>query len=255
MSKDDSTKRFSDRVEAYIKFRPDYPDKSIDWILAESRVDKSSCIADVGSGTGIFTRQLLQQGMKVIAIEPNEPMRLAAEKALSHELGFTSAHGTAEALPLETASADLITCAQAFHWFDLNRAKQEFARVLKSTGLVALIWNDRRTKGNAFLDAYERFLLTHGTDYAAVNHKQIGAIAFDRFFTGPWVEQSFDNAQTLDAQGLQGRVISSSYMPAPGTGGHAAMLMDLDALFQEHAIYGRVKIEYDTTVFIGAVHI
>lgn len=104
--------------ETYAKYRPSYPQTLLKYLCAEIGINKFSTIADIGSGTGIFTQQLLNKCSKIYAIEPNDDMREVAEKKLGNELGFISINGTAENTTLENESIDYITAAQSFHWFD-----------------------------------------------------------------------------------------------------------------------------------------
>src|SRR5213595_654680 len=130
----DPTKRFSNRVENYIKYRPGYPDAVIDLLTEECRLTQQSIIADIGSGTGILSELFLKNGNSVFAIEPNAAMRRTAEDLLRKHPKFTSIDAAAEATTLDIASVDFVTAAQAFHWFDRKNARKEFARILKPEG-------------------------------------------------------------------------------------------------------------------------
>ena len=120
----DPTERFSDRAENYAKYRPGYPDEMLQYF--RDLVTPPATVADIGSGTGILTRQLLNSGYELYAVEPNEAMRREAERTLSGHPGFRSMDGTAEATTLADRSVDLITCAQAFHWFDRVKRDRNF---------------------------------------------------------------------------------------------------------------------------------
>ena len=122
----DPTKRFSDRVENYIKYRPSYPDEVLTHLARQCNLTSGSAIADIGSGTGIFSGLLLAQGYKVYAVEPNESMQEAAIKLFGDNQNFIPIAGAAEATSLPGNSIDLVVCAQAFHWFDAEKTKTEF---------------------------------------------------------------------------------------------------------------------------------
>ena len=247
----DPTERFSDRVGSYVRGRPGYPPEVMDVARAETGLAGPLAVADVGSGTGIFTRLLLDGGHRVWAVEPNAAMRAAAGAALSGEPGFRSVEGRAEETTLPDASVDLATAAQAFHWFDPERTRAEWRRILRPPGWALLVWNERLTVGSPFREAFERFLREWGTDYHEVRTAWVRGENIDRFFgPGGWREHVLPNAQTLDREGLVERVVSSSYMPNRGPR-HAAMLVDLGRLFDEHESGGRVSIEYETRVYLG----
>jgi ubiquinone/menaquinone biosynthesis C-methylase UbiE len=247
----DSTKRFSSRVEAYIKHRPGYPADVLNLLKEKCGLTGGSIVADIGSGTGILTELFLRNGNPIFAVEPNDEMRGAAERLLGGYPNFTSISGTAEATTLEGRSVDFITASQAFHWFDRERARQEFIRVLKPRGWTVLIWNDRELT-SPFARAYELLLRTYGTDYEDVNHKHTVAMAVGPFFGASGHEQArFPNEQVFDLEGLKGRLLSSSYAPEPGHPRYVPMLETLKALFGEHQTNGKVAFEYVTVVYYG----
>jgi ubiquinone/menaquinone biosynthesis C-methylase UbiE len=150
MSVQDATRRFSTRAQNYVRYRPGYPPEVIYLLKAECGLTANSMVADVAFGTGIFTRLLLENGNRVIGVEPNPEMRRAGEEFLAQYQRFTSVSGTAEATTLSGESVDIVTVAQAAHWFDPKKAKDEFVRILKPGGWVVLIWNDRRVDSSDF---------------------------------------------------------------------------------------------------------
>ncbi len=248
----DSTKRFSSRVENYIKYRPGYPASTIDLFKQKCGLAADSVIADIGSGTGILTELLLKNGNSVFGIEPNREMRAAAERLLAGYPRFTSIAATAETTTLKDGSIDLITAGQAFHWFDRAKARTEFQRILKPCGWAALIWNDRQVNSHPFLAAYEDLLKTFGTDYETVGHKHVELDDVREFFgAGKFDHAVFPSSQHFDYVGLQGRLLSSSYAPEPGHPKHPPMLAALREVFNQYQSGGKVTFEYDTTVYYG----
>jgi SAM-dependent methyltransferase len=247
--------RFSDRVENYIKFRPDYPAEIIAFLKQVNILSPQTIAADIGSGTGISAQPLLNNGNTVYGIEPNQEMRLAAEKLLKEFKNFISINATAEDTKLNSSSIDLIVVGQAFHWFDKEKCKYEFKRILKTGGTVILMWNDRRTDSTPFLREYEDFLLRFATDYSQVNHKNIDEKVFNDFFGETnYSLKSFSNYQHLDFEGLKGRVLSSSYMPNEGHPNYIPMIEALDELFSRFEKDNYVTLEYDTTVYYGKLN-
>ena len=162
----DPTQRFSDRVDNYVRYRPDYPRGVLDILREGAGLTPAAVIADIGSGTGISTALFLQNGNPVFAVEPNGEMRGAAEKWLQTDPRFHSVDGRAEATTLPGASVDFIVAAQACHWFDLEKTRAEFRRILRPVGWVVLLCNRRLKHTTPFLRDYEALLRTYATDYA-----------------------------------------------------------------------------------------
>jgi len=243
--------RFSNRVEAYVKYRPGYPAEILGPLREECGLTPDSVIADIGSGTGKLAEVFLANGNLVFAVEPNSPMRLAAEQLLGGRPGFKSIDGSAEATTLPAASVDIVSAGQSFHWFDQQKARSEFQRILKPGGCVAIIWNERRLDTTPFLRDYEKFLLQFGTDYKEVRHENTARQLTSFFAPGDLSVKSFDNFQEFDFDGVKGRVESSSYTPAPGTSASLLMLQALRELFLKYAVNDRVVVEYDTRVYFG----
>lgn len=244
----DTLGRFSNRVENYVKYRPGYPPDVLELYRREMGLTPESVIADVGSGTGISARMFLENGNEVHGVEPNGPMRLAAEEMLADLPKFHSHNGTAESTGLPAASVNFVTAAQAFHWFDGDAARNEFRRILKPSGYVALIWNERQLDTTPFLREYEQFLLKFANDYTKVRHENVTEESLKAFFQKDFRTAVFSNCQVFDFEGLLGRVTSSSYMPAPADPGFPQMKSELKILVAKHAENGKIVILYDTAV-------
>jgi ubiquinone/menaquinone biosynthesis C-methylase UbiE len=244
--------RFSNRVDNYIKYRPDYPAGVIAFLKQEGLLTNDSVVADIGSGTGISSELFLKEGNIVYGIEPNKEMREAAERLLKEFKNFISIDATAEETTLKNNNIDLIIAGQAFHWFDKQKCKTEFRRILKPEGNVVLMWNDRRTDSTPFLRSYEDFIKMFATDYLEVNHKNIDEKIFNDFY-GPenYKMKSFDNFQYFDLEGLKGRILSSSYMPPEGHKDFDFMMSVLKKIFNRFQENGKVTIEYDTKIYYG----
>ena len=245
------TARFSDRVENYIRYRPGYPPQVLELLRAECGLGPRHVVADVASGTGTFTRVLLENGNPVFAVEPNTEMREAGSRLLQSFAQLTSVEGTAEETTLPSASVDFVTAAQAAHWFDRRRARPEFVRILKSGGWCVLIWNERRTTATAFLRDYEHMLLTYGTDYKEVRHEHTTATIDEFFAPAPYQERCFELRQRFDYKGAAGRLLSSSYVPLAGHPNYDPMIEELGRIFRAHARDGMIEFEYNTRVYYG----
>jgi ubiquinone/menaquinone biosynthesis C-methylase UbiE len=247
----DATQRFSSRVDNYVCYRPGYPREVVDLLESECGLTSNSAIADVASGTGIFTRLLLENGNRVFGIEPNADMRRAGEEFLSAYPRFTSTAGTAEATTLPDASVDFVTAAQAAHWFDREKARREFVRILKPGGWTVLIWNERQTDSTAFLRDYEQLLIKYGTDYQEVRHERTTDEIAGFFSPSAYRTRTFENNQECDYSRIEGRLLSSSYTPSPDHANHQPMLHELRRIFNRYQQSGQVVLRYDTRVFYG----
>ncbi|WP_153100209.1 class I SAM-dependent methyltransferase [Paraburkholderia hayleyella] len=251
-----STQRFTGRVADYVKYRPSYPREIIAFLHDTCGVTPGAQVADIGAGTGISARLFIEAGHPVVAVEPNQAMREAADAWLGgqDEGLYRSVAGTAEATTLDAASVDLVIAAQAFHWFDLAKAKREFARILRPSGRVALFWNSRRLNGSPFLEGYEALLQRYGLDYSTVAERYANDAQMATWFGNGFLHQaSFPNHQRLDLAGLQGRLMSSSYTPEVGHPNDEPMRKALRELFEQTQHDGVIDLVYDTRIYVGRV--
>ncbi|PZF74925.1 class I SAM-dependent methyltransferase [Taibaiella soli] len=246
-----SKERFSNRVADYIKYRPHYPEAIIDFLQAQYELSAGKLIADIGAGTGISSELFLEAGYPVIGVEPNKEMREASEELLQQYKTFRAVDGSAEHTGLDSGSVHAIVCGQAFHWFDIAKAKEEFKRILKKNGLVILIWNERRVASD-FEKEYDLLIEKHARDYIKVGHRNIDLENIQAFFAPNSCQlETFANSQIFDFNGLEGRLVSSSYMPPRNDAGYVPMITDLKQLFDRYQSNNSITIQYDTKVYVG----
>jgi len=245
------TQRFSNRVENYVRYRPSYPHEVIELLRSECGLTLDSVVADIGSGTGKLTELILSHAKCVVAIEPNVEMREAGERLSQTYSNFFSLAATAEATTLAGHSVDLIVAGQAFHWFDRERTRAEFERILKPGRQIALIWNALQTSSTPFLVAYEALLREFAPEYEHVNHRNVDLPKLREFFGCEPQCRSFPYHQHFDFASLRGRLLSSSYVPAECDPGCAAMLNQLRAIFDAHQQDGQVVFRYGTLVYFS----
>lgn len=234
----------------YVRHRPSYPPGLFDWLRDTIGFAPSWRVADIGSGTGIFTRCLLEQGNSVHAVEPNAAMRAAAEGALSDRPGFVSVDGSAEATTLPDHSFELVTAAQAFHWFEPVATRREFQRILVPGGWVLIAFNTRRIDASPWMRAYEAFLRERAVDYERVDHRLVEDTRL-RPFLGEYRSwrSHWSASQTID--GVGGFSASSSYTPAAGHPSHESFYAGLRQIFAAHQVDGRVEVLYETEAYLG----
>lgn len=247
----DPLQRFSSRVINYARYRPGYPDAAIDLLVEHCGLGPGCRVADLGSGTGILTARLIATGATVHAVEPNAPMRQAAEQSLRGRAEFHSVDGAAERTTLAERSVDLLTAGQAFHWFDGPEARCEARRIAARGARVALLWNERPTEDNPFLVEYDALLRRFAPEYQSITERRANVAAMHAFAGAELVCAEFYNEQRFDLAGLTGRLLSSSYAPEAGHPAHRPMLEALNAIHARHQHGGQVTFPYRTLVYYG----
>jgi SAM-dependent methyltransferase len=251
------TLRFSDRVHHYLLSRPRYPAALLRFCQDVLGLQSTDAIADLGSGTGFLSELFLQNGNPVFAVEPNAPMREAAEFHLAKYPNFHSIDARAEATRLPASSVRFVMAGQAFHWFDRPATRSEFQRILAEQGMVMLVWNERVLDGPhaAFARAYDEVVNEFATDLARVRHASItsqDSTALAEFFApNAYKSAAFDNPHSLDLKGLEARAFSSSYLPLPGQPRADEMLQRIRAIFARFQNGGKVVQDYSTRVYHG----
>jgi SAM-dependent methyltransferase len=252
MNSDDPTVRFSDRADNYARYRPGYPQSVIDTLCDDYGLSSASVVADVGSGTGILTQLLLPVAGRVYAVEPNQAMRQEAEGALAGHPNFVSIDARSEATTLADDSVDLITVAQAFHWFEPVATRVEFQRVLQPGGWVALVWNERDYRNDPLMRDYEAVLADFDLGYLTVRHRSHSG-DLGRFFEGPFQRHLFTYSRPLTFEALWGGFLSASYAPKPGDPIYEPMRERLCGVFEAHRQGDEVHFVYQTVLNVGSI--
>ena len=242
---------FTEKVADYIASRPDYPSALYAALRDCCTPSDGVTVADVGAGTGLLTQGLLRNGYRVVAVEPNADMRAASDRLLRENEGYRSIAGCAESMPLAPASVQLITAAQAFHWFEVDRARAEFLRVLTENGLVVLIWNDR-VPGDPLHAALDEVFDEFGGAKRAALVVHEGRADVPRFFGSTRArELSWSHAHRLDENGLRSLVFSRSYIPGRSTHAGRAVADRVDKIFRRFVTNETVEVRYRTIAMLG----
>jgi ubiquinone/menaquinone biosynthesis C-methylase UbiE len=236
--------RFSDRADAYAAHRPGYPQAAIDALLGGLGPPQQLVVADVGAGTGISTNLLAQRVGCVVAIEPNAAMRRHAELRLN----VRWEEGRAEELPMQDKSVDVAAAFQAFHWFDADRAFGEFVRVARRR--IAMLQYER-DETHPFCASYAGIVRRYATDDTeALRMRTLEVFAT---LAGRGLRRTVvPFKQKLTAEGLLGRVDSSSYLPRQGTAA-IALREEIHDLFDRFARDGFVEMAMNVYVLAADV--
>lgn len=247
-----STERFSKRAEQYRLFRPAYPREILSFLKEKIALDPSFKIADIGSGTGIFSKLFLEESFPVYAVEPNAKMRLQAEDTLSSYANFHSIAGTAENTNLPDHEFNLVTVAQAFHWFDPEKTRQEFQRIATSNGHILLLWNIIESH-TPFLKAYTQLKDTYSHTIVHPYRANLQKIK-EIFHPLDVVYHTLNQKQSLDKQGLKGHLESFSTTFDEHDELYSQMIDELHDIFQQYNKNGLVEIEYQTRLYLISLH-
>ena len=245
--------KFDGMGKGYAQFRPSYPQTFLDYLYSKLLFDENAIIADIGAGTGILTRQLLERGSKVFAVEPNTDMRVAAEKELSSFANFVSINGTAEDTTLADDSTNFITVAQAFHWFDEESFKVECKRILKQDGMVVLVWNTRDETSPLVRDnniINQKYCCNFKGFSGGMKS---GEGDFSSFFKGDYETMSFANNLAFDEASFIGRSLSASYTLKEEDERYHEYIEELKALFKKYSINGRLIMPNMTKSYAGSM--
>lgn len=247
----DNTQKFNGKAGIYAKARPGYANGLVR-LMSDSGVGKNSFVADIGSGTGIFSKVLLDLGCNVYGVEPNEDMRRESEKKLAQFTAFHPVNGTAENTTLSEKSVDFITVAQAFHWFDTEKFKLECTRIIKDNGKVMLIWNSRIMESSVVKEN-EQIFRRFCPDFKGFS----GGIGYMdesiRNFYSNFNVYRFSNNLPFEKSKFIERNLSASYSLKENDAEYDLYLTQLNNLFDKYAVGDMLHVPNETIVYIGEV--
>ncbi|WHY86863.1 class I SAM-dependent methyltransferase [Neobacillus novalis] len=248
------TEKFTDKAEVYAKHRRGYTDEYIKYLLTATSLNEGNVVADIGSGTGILSRQLLESGLTVIGVEPNDDMRTIAEQLLKQNSRFISMKAAAEHTTLDDKSVDLLTAAQAFHWFDKEKFKLECQRILRPSAKVALVWNSRDGSSALNIESAEicqRYCPNFKGFSGGIGETED---VFKQFYkNGKYDFRRFRNDLEFDFAGFLGRYLSASYAPKKTDKEHEPFISAFTNLFEKYGNNGKIIIPNVIRSYLGEV--
>ncbi len=243
-----NTELFSDRSIHYVKGRPHYPAEIAAILDSQCGLSEKSIVADIGAGTGIFTELLLRTGCTVYCVEPNDEMRKQAEMYLNGAGNCRFVDGTSEHTTLDDGSVDIVTVAQALHWFDIPATRLEFSRILRAGGWVVIIKNSHRRE-TEFEREWAKLRKRH-----SVKKSKLSVETYDALYGNPsWQEQRIFHQHDMNWDTLVARLLSRSGVPIEGEPGFDELIADLRSLFERHHKSGIVTQGYEAKVLWGQI--
>jgi SAM-dependent methyltransferase len=246
------TERFTGRVDAYRRFRSRYPREIIPVLEARCGLTPESVVADIGAGTGMLAELFLENGNRVFAVEPNADMRAACEELVGQYPGLTCIDGAAEDTRLADHSVDFVAVGRALHWFDQDRCRPEFARILRDGGWVLLASQGPHTRMEPVIREFQTILKQHGLDYARMRHRyDLEKAARQLFAGGDFQEAEFASPEEMTYEDLEGFMLSLSITPQPGHPGFPAMQEALRQFFRRHESGGKVHMPMTCKIHFG----
>jgi len=246
VKKADNTQKFSGKADVYQKARPAYSPDLFACLKEVFGVGPGSVAADVGSGTGILSRQLLEMGVRVFAVEPNADMRQIAEQELGGEEGFVSVAATAEQTTLPDESVDFVVAASAFHWFEPVAFKAECQRILRPGGRVFLIWNEKQLKDE--IQQGRKAIFEKYSGKPSGGHKEKMGVK-EEFFDGQEGELHFPNPSVYDKERFVDRALSSSYSLTKSHEHYEAFVAELGQFFDHYSVDGLITVPQETVLY------
>lgn len=246
-----NSEKFTGKAQYYEVGRPSYAHELVDCFYSRYGLTPNSVIADIGSGTGKLTKQLLQRGSYVIAVEPNSDMRNIAQKALQQYDTLQIVNGSDAATTLDDESVNAITVAQAFHWFDALAFQKECARILKEGGYVFLIWNMRDIEAPINKETYYIFKKYCPNFYGFSGGVQDEDSRISTFFNNQFVVEKFPNPLYYSKETFLQRCLSASYSLNSDDAQYEAYLNDLTELFDRFAQEDVVEVPNNSVAYIG----
>lgn len=249
-----SDNKFNGKGNSYYKYRPSYPKEYIDYLVKENNLNKYSKVFDVGAGTGILSEILAKRGLNVTAVEPNLDMAVFIQDLTKEYLNLNFINTLAEDISYNKKDVDLITVAQAFHWFDINKFNKQCKNILKDSGKVALLWNVRDENDKIIKESFDicKRLCEKFQGFSGGIGDNIDNIK-NFFKDEKYNYAEFENNLEYDIEMFIGRNISASYAPNEGDKNYKIFIDELTDLFNRYKKNEKVIIKNKVKSYIGSI--
>jgi SAM-dependent methyltransferase len=247
----DSISRFSSRADDYVRFRPEYPSTLLRLLETRCGLTASWRVADIGAGTGRLASVFLENGNRVVAIEPNSEMRSVATDLLGHHPNLEFLDAAAEATTLEDGSIDLAVAGSAFHWFDEAAALREQMRILRPSGWTVFVRMTRRV-ATPFERGFEDLLSRYSEDHAAQRRRRLRLER--RLIDAGFIEWSRVEERAASLEDLLGLSVSYSVGPVRGQSEYSLFAAELEDHFHRHTRNGVARLGHDMRVHYCQLH-
>lgn len=246
--------KFTGKSSLYDRYRPGYPKRFFIELITEYIGGKNNfVIADIGAGTGIFTELVASIGTDIKAIEPNDDMRVILKERMGDFKQVSCLNGSAENTGVSDKSVDLVTVAQAFHWFDAIAFKKECQRILKKNGLVMLIWNSRDHSSNLNKET-AKISKKYCPDFQGFSGGiNIERLDLHQFFSNGYEHYAVSNPLKMDKEHFIGRNLSASYAPKKEDIFYDEFVNELGYLFEKYSKEQTILVPNDLHVYVGAI--
>lgn len=249
----DAAQQFTGKAAIYDRSRPGYPPQLLDWWRTVGGPAAGDTVADVGAGSGIFTQLLLERGLAVYAVEPNQDMGAALQKRLAGFSHWQWIARPAEQTGLAAGSLRAVTVAQAFHWLDAARFRAECQRILAPEGQVLLVWNSR-DPASQLVRENEAICKAYCPSFLGFSGGRDPKESVAHFFqNGNYQVWEAANPLSFDWEGFLGRNLSSSYAPRPQDASYSAFVQALHTLFERWSNGGVLVLPNHTRCYVGNV--
>lgn len=241
---------YSSKAAKYARYRWEYASRAVQTLYEVTGIGNSSTVADIGAGTGILTRHFVDKVKKVYAVEPDPEMRAWLLQVCGRSPSLRVIDGSAEATTLPTGSVDMISAAQALHWFNATKAQREFRRILKADGWLAVLWN-QPISDSLSARVSSVFTAQHGWDVAKSTAKMARVPAESYFDREGLLSDEYPVSTRESWEHFFGGLCSDSHAPLESDPAYPGFAREVRSIFDDLAVMGTIEVTFVTHLLVG----